>query len=71
VAFTYADSPELLKGCSPLEYLTENIYSLSLLFQARIVFFGIVMSLVSSIFANTARFSVRSREEREGKHCFL
>ncbi|PGH13203.1 hypothetical protein AJ80_06449 [Polytolypa hystricis UAMH7299] len=48
IAFTAADSPELLQGSTLLQSLAEAVQGISLVIQARVVFVGIGLALVYS-----------------------
>lgn len=67
-AFTKADAPELMNGFQMLlAVLTEK---LSLVFQARAVFTGIILTALFSITGRTSQ-SEDGYEVRQGTQCYL
>lgn len=66
-AFTVADAPELLRYTPLLHTLIRGIMGLSLVFQARLIFLGVVLSSIYPIYQRISKRKARSEEDKDGK----
>lgn len=62
VAFSAADAPELLRGVSALEPIVSLITNVSLVAQARVVFFGIASLAAFAVYHETTEGKGRDRK---------
>ncbi|KAK2734014.1 major facilitator super transporter protein [Myotisia sp. PD_48] len=72
VAFTAADAPELIRSTPFLRILVKGVQGLSLTLQARIVFFGILLGALYTVYLKLRPRTQNSASERkQGSYYFL
>ncbi|KAL9108954.1 MAG: hypothetical protein Q9227_006350 [Pyrenula ochraceoflavens] len=64
LSFTDADAPELLEGLDFLDPLLDALEQISLVFQARVVFFGLFILLLSSVLLDPTHKHPKSTHDR-------